>query len=205
MPRRSKATAAVRKAMPAVASTEQAAGSDSSVSSGVSQACFGLVPARSFSVYDAKAAGGGVLFTHGPPSEDGGIDYFAPWGPNGDEYWEFRVKQAVAAVRGNAVTNSQGQPSAQDTKLQKVISAAAMPKMKGGTYDMLEERACALTARVRAIPSGPYRRSEAIELYERAVMAPLDRYPAGIRQAEEMMDVLNGFGIDVDEHGRYLP
>ena len=183
-----RATAAVVRAAPAVASTSTAG------------------PPSLHVYYDAQAAGGGKQYTEVPKSvHDGSVDYYRPWGERGDLWWQFKVKQAVAAVRGNARVGQAPPPSAQDPALRRVVSAAAMPTLGNTVYDVLEKRAHKLCNRIRDSEDRQHRERSAMELYRLTQGPEISEATVGIQQAARAMELMNRLGLDVDRCGQYSP
>ena len=93
----------------------------------------------------------------------------------------------------------------QDPALRRLASAAAVPGIRGDIHDVLKSRATALVSGIRAVEHPSTQHNEAIELIECVRSAGNLSKSKGIPEATAMMTMLNDFGWDFDEHGRYEP
>ena len=158
-------------------------------------------------VFDEVEGGGGVLYTAVPRSvRDGSVDMYRPWGNavEGCRWWEFKVRQAVAAVKCKAQP-SPAKPSCarDDPSITKVVAMTAKPNLKGSIHDVLDKRVVRLIEAIRSIPDHG-RRQHIVQKMLDMSLGWSDR-DADADLALSAMQALNHIGLDVDERGMYNP
>ena len=158
-------------------------------------------------VFDEIAGGGGAFYNAVPRSvHDGSIDLYRPWGnaAAGLRWWEFKVRQAVAAIkRKDRPDPAMPIRASSDPMMTKVVAMPAQPKLKGSVHDVLDRRAAMLIERIRGIPDQQERASTAQRLLVLSQKVSGQESSGGMAIAA--MQALNKFGLDVDEKGLYNP